>query len=121
MKALLASIVLLLAQLTTAAADTAPKIDSEKLCKARSDGVKMMKSAELESVADCVRGENDAKRQLGSVWDKTDSAIRNRCKAQAAALGTLSYLDLLTCIQMADDLKSPAPGAKTPNNPSRSR
>lgn len=117
MKALLFSLTFLVAQVTAAAADDLPKIGSEKLCKARSAGVRMMKSAELESVADCIRGESDARQQLGAIWDRTDSAIRRRCKAQAVALGTLSYLDLLTCIQTADDLKSPAP--KSPSDPAR--
>jgi hypothetical protein len=118
MKIPLLSLALLTAQLTTAIADTMPKISSETLCKARSDSDRMMKFAELQSVADCVREENNAKQKLDSVWSTTDSKVRNRCKADALALGTLSYVDLLTCIQMADDLKSPSPGAKSPSSPS---
>jgi len=121
MKALLLSFAILGAALMAAlaaSADTMPKIGSEKLCKARSAGEKMMHLAELETVADCVREENEAKQTLGALWDATDRAIRNRCKADAVALGTLSYLDLLTCIQTANDLKSPLPAKKPAGNPS---
>ncbi len=119
MKALPLALVVLGAPLAAAAADTMPKIGSEKLCKARSAGEKMMHLTELESVADCVRAENQAKEALGALWDTTDRAIRNRCKADSVALGTLSYLDLLTCIQTANDLKSPLPVVKPPSsNPS---
>jgi hypothetical protein len=117
MKALLLSLAIVGAPLTAASADPMPKIGSEKLCKARSAGEKMMHLAELESVADCVRDENQAKETLGALWDATDRTIRNRCKADAVALGTLSYLDLLTCIQTANDLKSPLPGKKPADNP----
>jgi len=118
MKALLLSLAILGAALPAAFADTMPKISSEKLCKARSAGEKMMHLAELETVADCVREENQAKETLGALWDATDRATRNRCKADSVALGTLSYLDLLTCIQTANDLKSPLLGKKPAGNPS---
>ena len=122
MKALPLALVVVGAALTAASADTMPKIQSEKLCKARSAGEKMMHLAELESVADCVRAENQAKEALGALWDTTDRAIRNRCKTDSVALGTLSYLDLLTCIQTANDLKSPLPAVKPPSsNPSSPR
>jgi hypothetical protein len=112
---------LLASQWTTAMADTMPKINSEKLCKARSASDRLMKFAELQSIADCVREENNAKQKLDSVWSTTDGKVRNRCKADAAALGTLSYVDLLTCIQMAEDLKSPSPGPKSPSSPSTNK
>ncbi len=117
MKAIPLALAILSAPLAAAAADTMPKISSEKLCKARSAGEKMMHLAELESVADCVRAENRAKETLAALWNATDSVIRNRCKADSIALGTLSYLDLLTCIQTANDLKSPLPGKKPAGNP----
>jgi hypothetical protein len=120
MKVLPLALAMLGALLVSAAADTMPKIGSEKLCKARAAGEKMMHLAELESVADCVREENQAKEALGALWDATDRTIRDRCKADSVALGTLSYLDLLTCIQTANDLKSPLPAVKPPSsNPSR--
>jgi hypothetical protein len=117
MRTLFLSLAVMMSQWTAAAADPLPKIASEKLCKARSADEKMMKFVELQSVPDCIREENEAKQKLGAVWDTTDSTTRNRCKAQAIALGTLSYVDLLTCIQTAEDIKSQPPG-KT--NPSRS-
>ncbi len=106
MKALLLSLAILAAQWTMAAADTMPKINSEKLCKARSAAEKLTKLAQLQTVPDCVKEENDARERLGHVWETTKSTVRNRCRSDAIALGTLNYVDLLTCIQMAEDLKS---------------
>ena len=66
----------------------------------------MMQSAPLESIADCVRGEEAAKQQLSTLWASTSVPIRNRCESEARSLGTTSYLDIVTCIQMAKDEKS---------------
>jgi hypothetical protein len=112
MKTIVASFVILTGLLTAAAADTMPKIDSEKLCKARSAAERLTKLAQLQSVPDCVKEENDARERLGHLWDTTETKIRKRCRSDAVALGTLNYVDLLTCIQMADDLKAHPPNAK---------
>jgi hypothetical protein len=62
-----------------------------------------MQSAPLESTADCVRNEEAAKQELSTLWASTSAPIRNRCESEARSLGTTSYLDLLTCIQIAED------------------
>jgi hypothetical protein len=118
MKAALLSLAILGAQLTTSAADSLPKIGSEKLCKARAAEDRMRKFAELQSVDDCVREQNDARERLGPAWSATERAVRTRCKAQSIALGMLSYVDLLICIQMVEDLKSPSPGSNSADPPS---
>jgi hypothetical protein len=70
-----------------------------------------MRFPELQSVADCVHEETDAKQNLRTLWGTTPGSIRARCESDAVALGTRTYLDLLTCIQMADDVKWPSPTA----------
>ena len=85
-----------------------PELKVDALCKARSAGDKLMGLPEAQSVADCVRDETAAKEKLSTVWGTTSRPIRNRCQRDAVALGIRSYLDLLTCIQMTDDVKSPS-------------
>ena len=108
MKAALLSLALFGADLTIQASDRVPRLNIEALCKARSADDKMMRLPEAQDVADCVRDETAAKDKLGTVWAATPGSVRIRCEAEAAVLGTLSYLDLLTCIQMADDVKWPS-------------
>jgi hypothetical protein len=112
MKAMLLSPVILGAQLTVAVADNVPRIRVEALCKARSAADKMMNLPESQRVADCVQDERAAKEKLDTLWNATASSVRARCKSDAIVLGTLSYLDLLTCIQMADDVKWPSSTTK---------
>jgi hypothetical protein len=83
-----------------------PKLNVKAICKARSTDAKMLRSPPDQSIADCVRDEEAAKQQLGILWASTSVRIQNRCESDSRSLGTTSYLDLLTCIQIAEDTKS---------------
>jgi hypothetical protein len=83
-----------------------PELSVRAICKARSADAKMLQSPPDQSIAECVSEEEAAKQQLGTLWASTSVAIRNRCVSDARSLGTTSYLDLFTCLQMGEDLKS---------------
>ena len=95
-----------LALLTPPAFGQVPNLNSQAVCNARDGDAKLMHSVPLESVAECVQEESDAKQQLGVIWASTSVPIRNRCESDGRTLGTTSYLDLLACIQIAEDEKS---------------
>jgi hypothetical protein len=92
--------------LTPSAFGQVPNINIQAVCNARDSDAKVMHSVPLQSVAECVQDEDDAKQQLGVVWASTEIQIRTRCQSDGRALGTTSYLDLLACIQIAEDEKS---------------
>jgi hypothetical protein len=83
-----------------------PALNATAVCKTRSADAKMLGSRPDQSIADCVRDEEAAKQQLSAVWASTSVSIRNRCVSEARSLGTTSYLDLLTCIQLAAEIHS---------------
>jgi hypothetical protein len=105
MKTSLLAVAILGAGLTTAAADSVPRINVEALCKARSADDRMMKLPEAQSVTDCIQDEKHSRDKLGAAWPSAAGSIRARCHSDAVVLGILSYLDLLTCLQMADDIR----------------
>jgi hypothetical protein len=106
MKRALVLFAVLLPLFTPPAFGRVPELNVKALCKARSSDAKMMQSTPAQSTADCVRDEEAAKQQLSALWASTSVAIRNRCESDARSLGTTSYLDLLTCIQMAEEINS---------------
>jgi hypothetical protein len=106
MKVALLSLAVLGAQLTTPASDRLPELKVDALCKARSAEAKLMRLSETRSVADCVSDEKDAKQELDRVWRSTSGPIRKQCESDGITLGTRGYLDLLSCIQIANDIKS---------------
>ncbi len=83
-----------------------PKLNVEAICRSRENDAKMLRSTPAQSRADCEHDERAAKDQLDGVWPSTSAAIRNRCQSDARALGTTSYLDLLTCIEMKKEMQS---------------
>jgi hypothetical protein len=89
-----------------------PEPNIKAICKARSADAEMLKSPPDQSTADCVRDEEAAKHQLGTLWTSTSVSIRHQCESDARSLHTTSYRDLLTCIQIAEDTK-PGPKKKT--------
>ncbi|WP_213741119.1 hypothetical protein [Bradyrhizobium sp. dw_411] len=92
--------------LTPPAFGQVPNLNSQAVCNARDGDARLMHSVPLQSVAECVQDEDNARQQLGAVWASTSVVIRNRCESDGRTLGTTSYLDLLACIQIAEDEKS---------------
>ena len=49
----------------------------------------------------CMKDEQDARTRLTTQWDSFTPAERATCSANETAGGTPSYVELLTCLQMA--------------------
>jgi hypothetical protein len=99
----------LLSLFTPPAFGGAPELNVKAICKARSADAKMSGYPPDQSMAECLHDEEDAKQQLNTLWASTSVPIRNRCASDARSLGTTSYLDLLTCIRMANEINSTSP------------
>lgn len=112
MKIALLSIAMLGSQLVTPVSDRVPNLNVEATCKASVAADKAMGLVLAQSYDDCMRDENAAQQQLATVWLANSSELRTRCEGEATAAGSASYVDLLTCLQMADPAKSPAPALR---------
>jgi hypothetical protein len=106
MKRALVLFAVLLLLFTPPAFGGVPELNVKAICKARSADAKMLQSPPDQSTADCMRDEEAAKQQLGTLWTSTSVSIRKQCESDARSLHTTSYRDLLTCIQIAEDTKS---------------
>ncbi|QWG16928.1 hypothetical protein KMZ68_18330 [Bradyrhizobium sediminis] len=111
MKIALLSMAMIGGQVAIPVSDRVPKLNVEATCRATVAADKAMGLALPQSYEDCMRDENDAQQQLNSVWLSNSNEIRDQCEGEATAAGSDSYVDLLTCMQMADAAKllSPAP------------
>jgi hypothetical protein len=108
MKVALLSLALLGGQSVVPISDRLPNLNVEALCKETSAVDKAMDLAEAQSAADCMRDEGAAQQQLSVIWDTTPGSLRDRCEAEATIGGVASYVDLLTCVQMANMAGSPS-------------
>lgn len=93
--------------------DHVPVINVEETCKATAATDKAMNLNFAQPVENCMRDENAAREQLAAVWSTYPALTRDRCEQEATLVRTGSYVDLLTCMQMADPTKlSPTPSLR---------
>jgi flagellar biosynthesis component FlhA len=53
------------------------------------------------TMANCVRDEADAKKQLDQEWSKLGSDLKRECVGESEIGGDQSYVELLTCLEMS--------------------
>lgn len=93
--------------------DLVPVINVEKTCKETAATDKAMNLDLPQSVENCMRDEKAAQQQLAAIWSTYSASIRDRCRQEATLVGTGSYVDLLTCMQMTDPATlSPTPALR---------
>jgi hypothetical protein len=78
------------------AADGVPNLNVNSSCQAEA-------AAAPEGKRQCLKDEQDARETLTRQWEKFTAADRQRCTQLATLGGTSSYVELLTCLQMAVD------------------
>ncbi len=87
----------LLLPLAIAAADVVPNFNVEPTCKGGLDSPGLN-----ERYGRCIAEEKDARSRLQSTWSQYPVADRAQC-SDTARMGTPSYVELLTCLEMARD------------------
>jgi hypothetical protein len=78
------------------ASDGVPVLDVAKECR--------FEGGSSEIFDRCVRDENEARQQVEALWEKVGNADRNACVSEATGGGYASYIELVTCLEMARDV-----------------
>jgi hypothetical protein len=90
------------------AADSIPKFDLDRTCRpAAAAGVLPGR----DSVA-CQRDERDARGKLEQDWARYNAAQKRQCASFAALDRAPSYVELLTCLEMAKQAQELPPESK---------
>jgi len=109
MRAALLSLALLGSQ-AVLASERVPELNVEATCKSTSATDKAMGLVLAQSFDACMRDETTAQKQLVSLWQTNPGSVRDECEGEAMAGNIQSYVDLLTCIQMADSVNADSQG-----------
>jgi hypothetical protein len=101
------------AALLHATADGIPNLDVATGCRA---AARMGDQLSLDStLKQCLADEHGARNELEKQWSQFSPALRQRCLATTETGGSPSYVEVLVCLQMAQDaarLDEPAAGSK---------
>ena len=109
-RSILAGAVVLLAG--PALADAVPKLDIERTCKsANQASVGLSDKANEEG---CLRSERDAKREAEKNWGNYKPAAKAQCQSQFKAGGYPSYVEMVTCLELASGSVPTQPGPGGP-------
>jgi hypothetical protein len=84
----------LLLPLAIAVSDAVPRYNIEPTCKGGLDSPGLN-----ERYSRCIAEENEARKKLESNWSRYSAADRAVC-ARTAGMGSGSYVELLTCLEM---------------------
>jgi hypothetical protein len=89
------------AQLSAAVADEVPTLDVRTMCGAEAQGDPTAGAATA-----CLADERRAREALGTQWSQFAAANRERCVQMATGIaGVQSYVELLSCLQIAKEVK----------------
>jgi hypothetical protein len=89
-----------------AVSDTVPKFDIAKEC--RDEG------GYTSDIDRCSRDEATALKQLKNEWGRFVGTDKTTCMAEATIGDFSSYVDLLSCLEMARDVESADDNARGP-------
>jgi len=79
------------------AADSVPKFDIARECQSEG-GSKAVQEK-------CAEDEAAARDQVQPLWAQSSAADKRTCVGETSVDGTPSYVELLTCLEMARDVK----------------
>ncbi|MGO4571057.1 hypothetical protein [Microvirga sp. 2TAF3] len=106
---------LVLAATSALAAEDIPHLDIQSTCKAAVPLVPQDRSPQ----ENCMRDETDARGELDKKWTSFPAALRARCVEETNIGGYPSYVEVLTCLQIATGNAAQAPSEKTYSRPRR--
>jgi hypothetical protein len=99
------SMIALGAQLVVMVADDVPKFDIARGCRVDSTQAFDLNTGQDETVKKCVADERGAMALLSTQWSQFRETDRRQCIEEADIGGPPSYVDLLTCLQLAKDAR----------------
>jgi len=84
-------------QAAPAVAHDLPRLDVRATCGAEQNKA---------TIDECIADENRARQRLETEWAQFASAVRSQCTQVSSMRGFQSYVELLTCLEMARDAKT---------------
>lgn len=105
---MLPSVLALGLQLTVPVADRVPELNVEQVCDgiARQGGATFHDPAIAKEKQNCLDGEQATRDQLARQWSDFNAVDRKSCENEARMGGDSSYTELLTCLEMARDVRA---------------
>jgi hypothetical protein len=105
---ILAKVLALGAQLMMPVVDSVPALNVEQVCTgiAQQGGVTFHDSAIGQEKKDCLDSEQSIRDELVKQWSSFNASDKLHCTNESRMGGESSYTELLTCLEMARDVRA---------------
>jgi hypothetical protein len=90
-----------------AVSDTVPEFDIAKECR--------YEGGYTSDIDRCSRDEATAFKQIENKWAQFVATDKNTCMTEAAIDGLASYVELLTCLEIASDVRNEIDNTHSPS------
>ena len=80
--------------------ESVPNYSAERLCR---DIVELLHDPDYRQL--CIEREREARNNLWATWSKFDARDRSRCVSLSLLGATPSYVELLACLETAQELR----------------
>ena len=94
---------ILAAQLATPVADRSPQFNTEPTCRGAATAPMPATSSDRDV---CLQKEKEARAEVDKQWTSFVAPDRSRCVEGTRAGGIPSYVELLTCLEMAKEARN---------------
>jgi hypothetical protein len=88
-----------------ARSDEFPALNVKPLCHGITEQSSLQEGFRTVTFDECLRAEQDDRESMIKEWSTFASDDKKHCVAEATMGGESSYTDLLTCLEMARDVK----------------
>lgn len=109
--------IVLSSQVLTAVADRVPNIDVKKTCRNSATVTGTLTKNDIDI---CIADERDAHDQLVKDWTQFSGVVKTQC-VQASTAYLPSYIEMLTCLEMAKQARSLPEETTTTPRPRKQR
>ena len=89
----------------SARSDDIPTLDVNPVCHGIAMQGELEAGLQQTSFQQCVQSEQDVREQLKKEWSTFTTADKSHCVALAKTGGESSYTELITCMEMARDVR----------------
>jgi hypothetical protein len=95
------------AHLVMPVVDSVPTLDVEQVCQgiAQQGGVTFHDAAVAREKKDCLDSEHATREEIAKQWSSFSAADKTSCVNESRMGGESSYTELLTCLEMARDVR----------------
>jgi hypothetical protein len=111
------AIAMIMPAILSARSDDIPTLDVNPVCHGIAMQGELEAGLQQVSFEQCVKSEQEVREQIKKEWSTFSTADKSHCVALAKTGGESSYTELITCMEMARDVRKLRSEANNPSAP----